>query len=100
MSFFKIRIGLDSNKTVYDHLCCSKPASGVQIWKFCNPDSIRNFFRLSISNNEKLWTLISNPNPKPLTQLHLPYILVVSILPNEAKGVAILPFVRNDWLKW
>jgi len=31
---------------------------------------------------------------------HSPKYLIVSILPHEAKFVAILPLVRHDWLKW
>jgi len=31
---------------------------------------------------------------------HEPKYFVVSILPHEAKVVAILPLVRFDWLKW
>jgi len=31
---------------------------------------------------------------------HEPKYLVVSILPHQAKVVAILPLVRYDWLKW
>jgi len=45
----------------------------------------------SIFENLKLWTPISNPSPKPPTQLHMSQkYLVVSILPHEGKVVAIL----------
>jgi len=54
----------------------------------------------SISENLKLWTPISNQIQTPHSVAHEPKYLVVSLFPHGAKVLAILSFVRQNWLKW
>jgi len=59
---------------ILQQICAHRFASvvyAIRIWKFCNPEPIRNFFINSISETIKLWTPISNPNPTLLNLLHI-----------------------------
>ena len=51
----------------------------------------------SVSENLKLWTLISKTAH---SVAHEPKYLVMSVLPHGAKVLAILSLVRQNWLKW
>jgi len=78
--------------------------TGVRISKFCNRIGSKFFswtpYPIRIQKLKIIDSDIQSKSETAHSVAHEPKYLVLSILPHEAKVVAILPLFRHDWLKW